>query len=48
MIKSRRISLAGHAAHMGEKWSVYKVLVGKLEERDHYEGTNTDGRITLK
>jgi len=29
MIKSRRMSLAGHVARMGESRCVYRVLVGK-------------------
>jgi hypothetical protein len=31
VIKSRRTSLAGHVARMGERRGVYRVLVGKLE-----------------
>jgi len=31
VIKSRRISWAGHVARMGEKTGVYRVLVGKPE-----------------
>ena len=31
VIKSRRMRYAGHLARMGEKRSVYKVLVGKHE-----------------
>jgi len=31
IIKSRRIRWAGHAAHMGERRGVYRVLVGKPE-----------------
>jgi len=30
-IKSRRVSLAGHVAHMGEIINAYKILVGKPE-----------------
>jgi hypothetical protein len=33
MIKSRRIRWAGHVAHLGERRSVYGVLVGKPEGR---------------
>ena len=29
VIKSRRMRWAGHVAHMGDKRSVYRVLVGK-------------------
>jgi len=31
VIKLRRMSWAGHVAHMGEERGVYRVLVGKLE-----------------
>jgi hypothetical protein len=31
IIKSRRMRLAGHVAQMGEKRSVYRLLVGKPE-----------------
>jgi len=31
MIKSRRMSWAGHVARMGERRGVYRVLVGKPE-----------------
>jgi hypothetical protein len=31
MIRVRRMSLAGHAARMGEKWNAYRILVGKPE-----------------
>ena len=33
VIKSRRMRCAGHVAHMGEEWGVYRVLVGKPEGR---------------
>ena len=33
VIKSRRIRWAGHVERMGEKRSVYRVLVGKLERK---------------
>jgi hypothetical protein len=33
MIESRRMGWAGHVAGMGEKRNVYKLLVGKPEER---------------
>ena len=33
VIKSRRMRRAGHVAHMGEERGVYRVLVGKPEER---------------
>jgi len=33
VITSRRMRWAGHVAHMGEEWGVYRVLVGKPEGR---------------
>jgi hypothetical protein len=33
VIKSRRMSWAGHVARMGEERGVYRVLVGKPEEK---------------
>jgi len=33
VIKSRRMRWAGHVARMGEERVVYRVLVGKLEEK---------------
>ena len=33
MIKLRRIKWAGHVARMGERRGVYRILVGKPEER---------------
>ena len=34
LIKSRRMRWAGHVARMGEVRGVYRVLVGKLRERN--------------
>ena len=31
----------------GEKRGVYRVLVGNLRERDHFEDPGVDGRIIL-
>jgi hypothetical protein len=36
-VKSRRMRWAEHVTRMGEERKVYKVLVGKPEERDHLE-----------
>jgi hypothetical protein len=36
-IKSRRMGLAGHVAHMGERRGMYRVLMGNLMKRDHFE-----------
>jgi hypothetical protein len=33
VIKSRRMRLAGHAAHIGEGSAAYKILVGRPEGR---------------
>jgi hypothetical protein len=33
MIKSRRMTLAGHVARMGEKRNAYRMLVGKPERK---------------
>ena len=33
---------------MGERRGVYRILVGKLREREHLEGPKVDGRIKLR
>jgi hypothetical protein len=33
IMKSRRMRWAGHVARMGSKWNVYRMLVGKPEEK---------------
>ena len=33
VIKSRRMRWTGHVARMGERWGVYRFVVGKLEGR---------------
>jgi hypothetical protein len=48
VIKSRRMRWAGHVVCMGEGRVVYRVLVGKLRERDHWGDPGTDGRIILR
>jgi hypothetical protein len=48
VIKSRGMRWAGHVARMGEGRCVYRVLVGKPEERDHLEDPGLDGRIILR
>jgi hypothetical protein len=35
IIKQRRMRWAGHVARMGEKGNVYRLLVGKPEEKNH-------------
>ena len=47
VIKLRMI-WAGHVARMGKRRGVYRVLVGKPEERDHLGGPGVDGRIILR
>jgi len=44
MIKSRRMRWAGHVARMGKGRGVYRVLVGKLRERDHLGDPGIDRR----
>jgi hypothetical protein len=48
VIKSRRIRWAGHVARMGEERVLYRVLVGKPEERDHLGDPGVDGSIILR
>jgi hypothetical protein len=38
-----RMRWAGHVARMGEKRNAYRVLVGKPEERDHWEDQDVGG-----
>jgi len=33
---------------MGEEKSIYRVLVGRPEEGDHWEDPNVNGRIILR
>jgi len=47
VIKSRRMRWAGHVSRMGEGRDVYRVLVGKLRERDYWGDPGADGRIIL-
>jgi hypothetical protein len=47
-IKSRRLRWAGHVARMGEGRNVYRVLVGKPEEKNHLLDQGVDGRIGPK
>jgi len=43
VIKSRRMRWAEHVARMGEKRGLYRVLVGKLEGRNHWVNLGLDG-----
>ena len=47
-IKSRRMKSAGYVARMGERRGLYRVLMGKLRERDHLGDPGVDGRIILR
>ena len=47
VIKSRN-RCAGHVARMGEKKSVYRILVGKPEGKNHLGDPDVDGRIILR
>jgi hypothetical protein len=48
MIKSRRMTWAGHVACMGKKSNPYRILVGKPEGSNHYEDLGVGGRILLE
>jgi hypothetical protein len=48
MIKSRRMRWAWHVARMGEQRNVYRVLVGKPEEKRPLGISMHRGRIILK
>ena len=48
VIKWRRMRWAGHVACMGDRRSIYRILVGKPEERDHLGDPDVDGRIILR
>jgi hypothetical protein len=47
-IKSRRMRWAGHVARMGEGRSVYRVLAGKPEGKNHLEDQEVDERMGSK
>jgi hypothetical protein len=44
-VKSRQKRLAGYVACMGEERKVYKILVGKLEGKDHWEDQGVSGKL---
>ena len=48
VIKSRRMSWAGHVARMGERRGVCRVLVGKPEGNRPLGRPRLDGRIILR
>ena len=47
VIKSGRMRWAGHVARMGGETGVYRVLVGKPEERYHWGDLGVDRWIIL-
>jgi len=47
-IKMRRMRWAGHVTPMGKRRGLYRVLVGKPEEKDHLEEPGVDERIILR
>jgi hypothetical protein len=47
-VKSRRMRWAGHVARMGEGRSLYRVLMGKPEGKDHLKDQGVDGRMGSK
>ena len=48
VIKSRRITWAGHVSRVGERRAVYRVWWGNLRERDHFRDPGVHGRIILR
>jgi hypothetical protein len=47
-IKSRRMWWAGQMARMVERRNLYRVLVGRPEEKDHLQDRGVDGRMGSK
>jgi hypothetical protein len=47
-IISRRMRWVWHVARMEEGRNLYRVLVGKLEGKDHLEAQGVDGRMGSK
>jgi len=43
-----RLRWVGHAAHMGNRGGVNRVLMGKLWEKRPFQTPGADGRIILK
>jgi hypothetical protein len=48
VIKSRRMRWAGHVAHTGERKSIYRVLVGKPEEKRPLGRPRHSGECNIK
>jgi len=47
-IETRRMKLLGYAGRMGKRSGTYRIVWGKLRERDHVEEPILDGKILLK
>jgi hypothetical protein len=48
VIKSKKMRWVRHVAHMGEGRGVYRVLVGRPEDKRHWEDLGVGGRVTLR
>jgi hypothetical protein len=48
MIKSRKMTLVGHVARMGEERNAYRILWESQIERDHWEDQDVGGWTILK
>ena len=48
MVKSRRRKWAGRVARVGERRSVYGVMVGKSEGKNYLKDSGVDGSIILE
>jgi len=47
VIKSRRMRFEEHVTHTAEMKNAHKILVGRLEGKDHSEDLGVDGSIML-
>jgi hypothetical protein len=45
VIELRRMRWVGHVARMRKRRVVYRVLVGNMRERDHFEDPSIDERV---
>jgi len=48
VIKSRRMSWAGHVACLGDRRGVFRVLLGNPVGKSHLGNPGIDGRIILR
>jgi hypothetical protein len=47
-MKSRRLGWIEHVERMADRKGAYRILVGKMRERDHWEEYGLDGGIIFK